>query len=383
MAISADRSATIKDVAAHAAVSVATVSAVINENKYVSPELMQRVQESIAALGYKRNSFARGLKTQISHCIGLIIPDITNPFYTNIARGVEDVAHAHNYSLIIGNTDDDPEKEKKYLQLLESKQADGLIIAVTDRSYAYLQSLPLHYLALVGIDRSLFALGIDTVMVENKVGARTAIEHLIALGHTRIGLLTGARGIAPTEERLQGYIEALEEHGIPVDADLIVTTRPRVDGGERGALQLLMLEDRPTALFMMDGTMVIGALQTIAKSGLRCPEDIALACFDDFTWASVMRPHLTVVDQPTYEIGQKSAHLLFERLQNRERAAQEIRLQTHLIIRESCGSQLDEMPPFARRNPVGSAVDLRPPRRALLSFPRNPVGSAVDLRPPC
>ncbi|GAC1363347.1 MAG: LacI family DNA-binding transcriptional regulator [Ktedonobacteraceae bacterium] len=338
--MSADRSATIKDVAAHAAVSVATVSAVINKNKYVSPELAQRVQASIVTLGYRRNSFAHGLKTQVSHCIGLIVPDITNPFYTNIARGVEDVAHAHNYSLILGNTDEDPEKEKKYLQLLESKQADGLIIAVTDRSYAYLQSLPIQNLALVGIDRSLFDLGIDTVMVENKKGTRTAIEHLIALGHRRIGLLTGVRGIAPTEERLQGYIEALEKHDIAVDPALIVTTRPRVDGGERGALQLLTRADRPTALFAMDGTMVIGALQTIARIGLHCPEDIALACFDDFTWASVMRPHLTVVDQPTYEIGKQSAQLLFDRLQDREREPREIRLKTHLIIRESCGALL-------------------------------------------
>ena len=342
MAMSADRSATIKDVAAHAAVSVATVSAVINENKYVSPELAQRVHASIATLGYQRNSFARGLKTQISHCIGLIVPDITNPFYTNIARGVEQVTHAHDYSLILGNTDEDPEKEKKYLQLLESKQADGLIIAVTDHSYAYLQSLPIQNLALVSIDRSLFDLGIDTVMVDNKVGAKTAIEHLIALGHRRIGLLMGVRGIAPTEERLLGYIEALEEHGIAVDPELIVTTRPRVDGGERGASQVLTYRDRPTALFMMDGTMVVGALQTIAKMGLRCPEDVAIACFDDFVWAPVMRPHLTVVDQPTYEIGQQSAHLLFDRLQNKEREPQEIRLKTHLIIRESCGAGIVE-----------------------------------------
>ena len=210
MAMSADRSATIKDVAAHAAVSVATVSAVINENKYVSPELVQRVQASIAILGYQRNSFARSLKTQLSHCIGLIIPDLANPFYTNIARGAEAVAHAHDYSLILGNTDEDPEKEKKYFQLLESKQADGLIIAVTDHSYTYLQSLSIQNLALVSIDRSLYDLGVDTVLVENREGARSAVEHLIALGHRRIGLLTGARGIAPTEERLQGYVEALE-----------------------------------------------------------------------------------------------------------------------------------------------------------------------------
>ena len=340
MALSPDRAATIKDVAIHASVSVATVSAVMNGNKYVSPELAQRVRESIAALGYRRNNFARGLKTQVSHSIGLVVPDITNPFFTNIARGVEDVANAQNYSVILGNTDEDPEKEQNYLQLLESKQADGLIIAVTARSHEYLQSLPLEHLAMISIDRSLFDLGIDTVMVDNQVGASTATEHLIALGHRRIGLVTGLRGIAPTEERLLGYTQALEKHGITVDPALIAVAHARIDGGEHGAMQLLTLEDRPTALFMMDGTMAIGALQAIAKLGLRCPEDIALVCFDDFPWASVMRPHLTVVDQPTYEIGEQSAHLLFERLQNRERAPREIRLQTRLIVRESCGSRL-------------------------------------------
>ena len=217
MAMSPNHSVTIKDVAIHASVSVATVSAVINKNKYVSPELARRVHESITALSFQRNSFARGLKTRVSYSIGLIVPDITNPFFTNIARGVEDVASAHNYSLILGNTDEDPEKEKKYLQLLESKQADGLIIAVTARSHEYLQSLPIQHLALVSIDRSLFDLGIDTVMVDNRAGARKAIEHLIALGHRRIGLVTGIRGIAPTEERLLGYTEALEKHGIAVD----------------------------------------------------------------------------------------------------------------------------------------------------------------------
>ena len=340
MVMSPNRSKTIKDVALHASVSVATVSAVINKNKYVSPELAQRVRESITALSYERNSFARGLKTRVSYSIGLIVPDITNPFFTNIARGVEDVASAHNYSLILGNSDEDPEKEKKYLQLLESKQADGLIIAVTARSHEYLQALPIQHLALVSIDRSLFDLGIDTVMVDNRAGARTAIEHLIALGHRRIGLVTGIRGIAPTEERILGYTEALEKHGIAVDPALVTVAYARVEGGEHGAMQLLALEDRPTALFMMDGTMAIGALQTIAKLGLRCPEDIALACFDDFTWAAVMRPHLTVIDQPTYEIGQQSAHLLFERLQNQKKAPRQIRLQTRLIVRESCGAML-------------------------------------------
>jgi LacI family transcriptional regulator len=339
MAMSADRSVTIKDVAAHAAVSVATVSAVINGNKYVSPELEQRVRASIAALGYERNSFAQGLKTQTSHTIGLIISDIANPFFTSMVRGVEDVANAHHYSLILGNTDEDLDKERSYIRLLESKRADGLIIAATAGSHKYLQSA--QRLPLVSIDRSLFDLGIDSVLVDNVGGARAAIEHLIALGHRRIGIVTGIPGITTTEERLLGYKQALAAHNIPLDPELIAIADSRVNGGERGVTQLLTQPTaRPTALFITNGLMTIGALRAIGQSGLRCPQDIALVGFDEFEWSVVMQPPLTTVRQPIYEIGQKAAQLLFERLQQRDKEPREIRLSPQLIVRESCGAAL-------------------------------------------
>lgn len=348
---SAGRPATIKDVAAHAGVSVATVSAVINSNKYVSPDLIQRVHESITALGYERNSLAQGLKKQTSHTIGLIISDITNPFFTSVVRGVEDVANARGYSLILGNTDEDLQKEMSYMRLLDSKRADGLIVAVTLGNHAYLRSWPTQRLPLVSIDRLPSELSIDAVLVDNVAGARQAVEHLITLGHERIGIVTGLSGITTTEERLTGYQQALEAHGIPLDPALIAEGDSRIDGGERGALQLLTEEVvRPTALFMTNGLMVIGALQAINRVGLRCPEDIALVGFDDFEWAAVMHPRLTTVCQPTYEIGQKAAELLFERLEKRDTAPQVIRLQPRLIIRESSGAALqssttaEEMP---------------------------------------
>lgn len=339
MAMSAGRSVTIKDVAAHAAVSVATVSAVINGNKYVSPELEQRVRVSIAALGYERNSFAQGLKTQTSHTIGLIVSDIANPFFTSMVRGVEDVANAHHYALILGNTDESLDKERSYIRLLESKRADGLIIAATAGSHKYLQAA--QHLPLVSIDRSLFELGIDSVLVDNVAGARAAIEHLIALGHRRIGIVTGIPGITSTEERLAGYKQALAAHGIALDPALIAVADSRVGGGERGTMQLLTLQGaRPTALFLMNGLMIIGALRAITQAGLRCPQDIALVGFDEFEWSSVMQPPLTTVRQPIYEIGQKAAQLLFERLQKREKEPSEVRLHPQLIVRESCGAAL-------------------------------------------
>lgn len=338
---SADRPATIKDVAAHAGVSVATVSAVINNNKYVSPGLAQRVHESIAALAYERNGLAQGLKKHTSHTIGLIISDITNPFFTSVVRGVEDVASAHGYSLILGNTDEDPKKEMSYMRLLESKRVDGLIVAVTLGNHAHLRSWPIHRLPLVGIDRIPSELGIDAVLLDNVAGARQAVEHLIMLGHKRIGIVTGLPGIITTQERLTGYKQALEAHGIVLDPALIVEGDSRIEGGERGALQLLTQETaRPTALFVTNGPMIIGALQALNRMGLRCPQDIALVGFDDFAWAAVMHPQLTTVCQPTYEIGQKAAQLLFERLEKRDAAPQVVRLQPQLIIRESSGAAL-------------------------------------------
>ena len=341
MAMSAGGPATMKDVAAHAAVSVATVSAVLNGNKYVSSGLTQRVRESIKQLGYERNSLAQGLKMQTSHAIGLIISDITNPFFTSVVRGVEDVANTRNFSLILGNTDEDLKKEKSYIRLLESKRADGLIVAVTAGSHEYLHAWPARHLPLVSIDRSLFALGIDSVLVDNIAGARKAVEHLIKLGHRRIGVVTGIPGITTTEERLTGYKQALEAHGIPFDPTLVAVADSRVEGGKFGTLQLLTQgTTRPTAFFVMNGLMVIGALQAITEVGLCCPQDIALVGFDDFEWAAVMHPRLTTVRQPTYEIGRRAAQILFERLEKRDTVPQEVRLLPQLIIRESCGAPL-------------------------------------------
>ncbi len=339
---SAGHPATIKDVAAQAGVSVATVSAVINRNKYVSPELAHRVQEIIAALGYERNSLAQGLKKQTSQTIGLIISDITNPYFTSVVRGVEDVANARGYSLILGNTDEDQTKEISYMRLLESKRADGLIVARhAPGNHAYLRSWPTHRLPLVSIGYLPEDESIDAVLIDNVAGARQAVEHLITLGYERIGIVTGPRGITATEERLTGYQQALAAHGIPLDPALIAEGNLRIDGGEHAALHLLTQgAARPTALFVMNGLMVIGALQAIDRVGLCCPEDIALVGFDDFEWAAVMHPRLTTVRQPTYEIGQKAAQLLFERLEKRDTAPQVIRLQPQLIIRESCGATL-------------------------------------------
>src|SRR5258708_20529703 len=213
--VPAGRPATIKNVAAHAGVSVATVSAVMNSKKYGSQVRGQRVQESIAAVGYECNSMEQGLKKQTSHTIGLIISDITNPYFTSVVRGVEDVANARGYSLILGNTDEDVKKEISYMRLLESKRADGLIVAFTLGNHEYLRSWPAQRLPLVNIDRLPSELNIDAVLVDNVAGARQAVDPPIALGHERIGILTGLPRITSTQKRLTGYQHTLQPPTIP------------------------------------------------------------------------------------------------------------------------------------------------------------------------
>lgn len=330
--------ATIRDVAERARVSVATVSAILNDNKYVSPELADRVRESIATLQYRPNGLARSLKQQRAHILGLILSDITNPFFTTLVRAVEDTARGAGYTLLLGNTDEDAAKEEAYVELLRSRQVDGLILVASAGQHAYLPDLLAAGLPVVCVDRSLASLGADSVLTDNVAGAYQAVAHLVALGHRRIGIVTGLPGVTSTYQRLDGYRQALAEHGIAWDADFVREGDSRMEGGARRAAELLALPERPTALFVTNNLMTIGAMRAIADAGLRCPEDVALIGFDDFEWASVFRPRLTTVRQPVYEIGKAAARLLIQRIERkRTGAATEILLPPTLIVRESCG----------------------------------------------
>ena len=331
---------TIRDVAARAGVSVATVSAVLNESKYVSPELAERVRESASALDYRPNSLARSLKKLRSHTLGLVLSDITNPFFTTLVRAVEDTARAAGYALLLGNTDEDSVREQTYVELLRSRQVDGLMLVASAGDHPYLPALIAAGLPLVCVDRSLTELGADSVLTDNVAGAYQAVAHLLALGHRRIGIVTGLPGITTTDQRLEGYRQALGEHGVPFDPALVREGDSRVDGGARRADELLALPERPTALFVTNNLMTIGAMRAIDARGLRCPEDVALIGFDDFEWASVFRPRLTTVRQPVYKIGQAATRLLIRRIEGqRTGAAREILLPPTLIVRESCGEE--------------------------------------------
>ena len=329
---------TIRTVAVHARVSVATVSAVVNGTKPVSPELTARVRASVSTLGYRPNNLARSLKQQRSRILGLVLSDITNPFFTTLVRAVEDTARMRGYTLLLGNTDEDVAKEETYVELLRSRQVDGLILVASAGEHAYLPELLAAGFSVVCVDRSLVALGADSVLTDNVTGAREAVAHLITLGHRRVGIVAGLPVVTSTYQRLQGYHDALTAAGIPVDTALVRQGNSRIEGGMVETAALLDLPVPPTALFVTNNLMTIGAMRTVLDRGLRCPEDIALIGFDDFEWASVFRPRLTTVRQPVYAIGETATRLLVDRIERkRSGAATELLLQPTLVVRESCG----------------------------------------------
>lgn len=332
---------TIRDVAKHAQVSVATVSAVLNESKYVSAPLAERVRHSAEALAYRPNSLARSLKTQRTQVLGLILSDITNPFFTTMVRAVEDTARHHGYTLLLGNTDEQAAKEEAYVELLRSRRVDGLILVASAGEHRYLPDLLARGLPVACVDRSLVHLGVDSVLTDNVAGAYQAVDHLLALGHRRIGIVTGIPKITSTDQRLAGYQQAFAERGVAIDPTLVRPSDSTIAGGERDAAALLARPDPPTALFATNNQMTIGALRAIYARGRRCPEDVALVGFDDFEWAEVFRPRLTTVRQPVYELGRTVARLLIKRIAGRRVGpASEVVLPPTLIVRESCGDGL-------------------------------------------
>jgi LacI family transcriptional regulator len=336
---------TLRDVAKSAGVSTATVSATLNQSAYVSPELQERVRNAVAELGYHLDGIARSLKKRFTQTLGLLISDITNPFFTAVVRGIEDAANARGYALILCNTDEDPDKEKGYLRLLRSRRVDGLIMAPAGAVEAYHPSFMGEDIPVVFIDRRIPTARADTVVVDNLGGTRQVVDYLLRLGHRRIGVIAGREHLPTTSERIQGYRQALEGAGVSLDPDLLRAGNFRVEGGHQGGRALLELSPRPTAIFATSNSLVIGLMRAVVERGLRCPEELSVATFDDFEWAAIFHPRLTCVAQPTYEMGAKAADLLFARLDGSLTGdPREIVLAPSLMIRDSCAAPALDRP---------------------------------------
>jgi LacI family transcriptional regulator len=330
--------ATIKEVAKRARVSVGTVSNILS-GRSVALELRERVEASIRELDYYPNHIARSLKSKRTNTLGMVISDITNPFFPLVVRGAEDAASEQGYSLITFNTDDRVERERQCLSLLRSRRVDGLLLVVAPNSddSSHIDAVLDDGIPIVCLDRIPdHATRLDSVSVDNVKGAQICIQHLIMRGHTRIAIITGSLALRNARERLAGYEQAMTEAGLEIDRSLIAEGNFREESGLRLGKDLLLRHKRPTALFVCNGTMTVGVLEALEEMGLSCPDDVALATFDDLPVAKAFRPHLTAVVQPCYQIGYQGASLLLQKIHGESRDTPlHIRLEPELKIRES------------------------------------------------
>ncbi len=332
---------TIQDVAGLAGVSTATAARALGGYGSVSPAVRARVAAAAAKLNYRRNSLARSMITGNTHTIGLVVADIENPFFARAARGVADVAHAAGYEVLLVNSDEDPVTERAAVRTLLEKRVDGLILApASTQEVPHLVELSSHGVPVVQLDRAIPGASADAVVVDNEAGAARAIEHLIGLGHRRIALLTSQGLIHTNQTRLAGYLRAMEAAGIPIEDDLIRMAEYRREAAIGEALAALTLRDPATALFTTDNLMSLGAFEGTQRAGRRVPEEVSIVGFDDLEWTTIVRPPLTVVAQPVYELGATAARRLIARMAGEDGPPAVYTLETTFIVRGSTGRVL-------------------------------------------
>lgn len=328
-------SPTGRDVAKRAGVSVATVSRVLNKSSKVSPDSRRRVLQAIEALDYQPSRAAQQLRARRGRVLGLIISDIQNPFFTSVVRGIEDVAYQHGYSLVLCNSDENAEKERLYINVMRAEAAAGVILAAVSEDSPHMRSLIDQRIPVVAIDRRLKDQSIDSVCVDNVQAACEAVSTLIDMGHRRIGLIAVPLSITTGRERHAGYLRAFRQRRLKVSRDWIRFADTRETGGYDCAGELLQLDPPVTALFATNSLITLGALRRIHEMGLRIPQDISIIGFDDLPWASLLRPALSNVAQPTYELGRTAAQLLLQRLEDTQRPPTHVVLKTRLVMRDS------------------------------------------------
>jgi LacI family transcriptional regulator len=310
---------TIRDVASHAGVSPMTVSRVMNESPRVSDETRRRVQASIAKLGYVPNRLARGLIQRKTGALGVIVPDVANPFFTLVVRGVEEVAWRAGYHVMLCDTQGDLERERGYVEDMLAFQVEGVLIApVGDRSRPHARILQRNNVPFVLIDRSIAGFEGDLVQGDSIAGARRLVEHLIGLGHRRIGMITESAEVSTARDRLQGYQEAHAQAGLELDPELVAESSAiDPDAARDASARLLAIADPPTAIFAVNNIAVVGVAEAARQRQLDIPSDLALVCFDDIEHVSRLYPFLTVMAQPAETYGTIATQLLLDRFSGR------------------------------------------------------------------
>ena len=326
----------MSDVARAAGVSIATVSrALANAGAGVSPELRERVLAAVAELDYHPNHLPRNMRARSSRTIGLVISDIENPYFTAVVRGAEDVAHRRGYTMVLANTDEDAEREALCLQTMAAERAAGVVVASTGQHSAGLRRLISTGIPVVALDRRIAGANVDTVVVDNETAAYEAVRHLASLGHRRVAMVGGPGKVSAISEREAGYERAVRDHGL--ERGLLWHGDLREAGGRRTTLELLREPERPTAIFSVNSMSTIGVLHALRDLGLRAPDDVSVIGFDDIPTGDLLDPPLSVVRQPTYQLGARAAELLLRRVQEPDAPVQEVVLAASLVLRPSTG----------------------------------------------
>lgn len=330
----------MREIAVRAGVSVGTVSHVINGTAGVREPLRQRVLAAIGKLGYQPSQLARALRRNQTAMLGMIIPDVTNPFFPSVVRGVEDIAYRRSLRLVLCNTDNDPRKEKLYLNELSSYRPAGLLVipAAGSEIAAQLKRLSNIDPLVVCIDRRPAQWEGDSVVVANASGACAAARYLLKLGHKHIAVISGPLHLTNAVERLNGFKHGLREAGVTLLPEYIQEARFDRRSGHQSALRLLGMLPRPTAIFACNDLMALGVLVALRELGLHCPEDLSIVGFDSLDVVEFTEPALTSVYQPGYQLGATAAQLLLDRIDGLDQAPRSIVLQTELRIRNSCSA---------------------------------------------
>lgn len=330
---------TIRDVAELAGVSTMTVSRVANKSGYVGDATRDRVERAIISLGYVPNALARQLRSKRTDTIALVMTDITNPFFTTVARGVEDVAGARGFAVLFCNTDESEVEEFDYVSMFVQRQVDGVLLVPATSSSRSLALLRAQKVPVVVIDRRVHSRQVDVVRGDSEAGAYALVRYLVELGHRRIAVLAGRKEVSTSVDRVAGFTRALAESGLEPDPGLVRYGGYHQSEGYAMARDVLDAFPAPTVIFATNNFIAVGAIRAIREAGLRVPEDLSIVTFDDLPSEWSMDPFLTVYEQPAYALGQRAAELLLERIEGlAPEAGRDIVLPGALIVRRSSGA---------------------------------------------
>ena len=328
---------TIKEVAEKAGVSVSTVSHVINGTRFVSDDLKNKVLSVMECLDYQPNRIARSLRKKQTNSLGLIVADITNPFYSEIAWSIEYLSYIQKYSVMLCNSDGDPEKEQFYLNQLSQWQVDGIILVSSMIFPTRMISVGDGNLPIILIDHDCPGYDFDTVLIDDFYAGKLATEHLIRLGHKRIACITGSKETIPSYKRVYGYKASLEANGLEYDPALVLRGDFNIISGVNCTNRLLEMENRPTAIFACNDLMAMGVMQSAYTHGLKIPDDLSVVGLDDIYWSKYTVPPLTTIKLPVHQLAEEAVKNLLSRIENPDKASRTVMMEVHLENRASTG----------------------------------------------